>query len=126
VEAERVCVFGDQPTGEAERGPDVVDDRATGLGEDVVRAPARGAARVVGLVLEQLDAQRGRLSGQHPPHRARLVVLEAGEDRVGEARPRRVASRHRVAVAGVEGRVETLDQLLAHGAQHGTDRCRPA
>ena len=59
MEGEVVDVVGDQPVGEAHGGAHVVDHRAAGLAEGVVRAPARGAAVAVGRALEQLDAQVG-------------------------------------------------------------------
>jgi len=52
VEVEVVDVVGDEPVGEAQRGAQVVDDRAAGLGERVLRAPARRAAVAVGRALE--------------------------------------------------------------------------
>ena len=82
MKVEVVDVVGDQAVGEAKRGVDVVDDRATGLRERVVRAPARRAAIAARLVLEQLDAQVLGAAGQHPPHRARLGAVEIGEHRV--------------------------------------------
>jgi hypothetical protein len=74
-------------------------------------------------VLEQLDPQLVRLRGEHGPHRAGLGAVEVREHRVREVRAGRVARCHRLAVTGVEGGVETLDQLLvggAHGAEHVT------
>jgi hypothetical protein len=75
-------VLDDQPVAEHERRPDVVDDRAAGLREDVVRAPAGAAGPVVAGVLEQLDPQLLRLGREHPPHLARLVAAQVGEDGV--------------------------------------------
>ena len=100
------------PSREAQRGAHVVDHRAAGLGERVVRAPVRRAAVAVGRVLEQLDAQVGPALGQHPPHRARLGAAEVDEDRVGEVDVGRVAGLHRRAVALREGAVEALDDGL--------------
>ena len=108
----------DQPAAKPEAGVDVVDDRAAGLGEHVVRPPVRRPARLVGVVLEELDPQvAGRLA-EHLPHRTRLALAEAGEDRVGERRVRRVRRRHHLAVAGVERPVETLDQLEVSDRAH--------
>ena len=105
-------MLGDQPVREAEAGPHVVVHLAPGLGEGVVGQPAGRAARLVGTVLDQLDAQVLGPAGEHPPHRARLLPAQLLEDRVVEAGVRRVAGRHRVAVVAVEGVVEALDQLL--------------
>jgi seryl-tRNA synthetase len=120
VEAELVTVLGDQPVPESEGRPNVVVDVATGLRERVVGEPVRGAGIVRRLVLEQLDVQVVGAARQHPPHRTGLLAAQVLEDRVGEARVRRVAGRHRIALVPIERRVEALDQLGV-GMGHGAD-----
>jgi hypothetical protein len=68
-------------------------------------------------VLEQLDAQVVGPRGQHPPHRAGLVAVQVGEDRIAEVRAGRVARGHAFAVVLVERLVERLDRGLV-GIRH--------
>jgi hypothetical protein len=124
VEVEHVNVLHDQPVvSEAERCVHVVDDRIAGLGEGVVRPPMRRTPVTVGLMVEQLDPQIGRLTGQHAPHPARFARIQRAKHRVGEARDGRIASGHPLSGALGKRAVELLNQLFGRcrHADHPTD-----
>ena len=112
-------MLGDQAVPEAEVRVDVVDDLAAGLREGVGRDPVRGARLLARVVLGEFDHQVVGALGEHLPHGAGFAAGEAGEDRIRELRVGRVGRGHGRAVAGAEGGIEALDQLLEFGGGHG-------
>jgi len=109
-EVELVLLRLDQSAREAERRPDVVHHRSSGLGERVPGDPSRRAALRCRLALDELDREVRGTRRQHPPHGTWLGAAQIGKHRVREPGVRCVARGHGRAVPAVERGVEAVEQ----------------
>jgi hypothetical protein len=73
-------MVGDQPVAEAELGATVVDDVAPGCGERIAGDPVGSAGGLVGVVLDQVDADLLGAGGEHPPHPAHLLAVQGSSN----------------------------------------------